>query len=251
MTAEEWRPVAGYEDLYEVSSLGRVRSLPREIHWQTRWGDTATRPAPAKIRKLSKDADGYPQVSLCKDGKKIHTKVHKLVAAAFLGERPEWATQINHIDKCRSNNCASNLEWSYTEHNTRHAHAKYEWDGRLRCIQELADIAGLGITTLHWRLSNGWDLETAMTKRQWERHRWNNQLEAANSKPTPNPSQIRTSLVERVQGAINDVEFPHGDDEARDAIREVAAWLIDRRRDDDWLAPFEELADLLLEEAQR
>jgi hypothetical protein len=39
--------------------------------------------------------------------------------------------------------------------------------------------------------------------------------------------------------------------EARAAIREVAAWLIDRKRDDDWLAPFEELADLLLEEAQR
>jgi len=72
-----------------------------------------------------------------------------------------------------------------------------------------------------------------------------------NSKPTPNPSQIRSSLVERVQGAIHDVEFPHGDDEARAAIREVAAWMIDRKRDDDWLAPFDELADLLQEEANR
>ena len=47
----------------------------------------------------------------------------------------------------------------------------------------------------------------------------------ANSKPTPNPSQIGSSLVERVQDAIHDLEFPHGDDEARAAIREVAAWL--------------------------
>jgi hypothetical protein len=47
----------------------------------------------------------------------------------------------------------------------------------------------------------------------------------ANSNPTPNPRQIGSSLVERVQDAINDVEFPHGDDEARAAIREVAAWL--------------------------
>jgi hypothetical protein len=46
-----------------------------------------------------------------------------------------------------------------------------------------------------------------------------------NSKPTPNPGQIGSSLVERVQDAIHDVEFPHGDDEARAAIREVAAWL--------------------------
>jgi hypothetical protein len=50
-------------------------------------------------------------------------------------------------------------------------------------------------------------------------------LLAPNSKPIPNSSQIRSSLVERVQGAIHDVEFPHGDDEARAAIREVAAWL--------------------------
>lgn len=76
-------------------------------------------------------------------------------------------------------------------------------------------------------------------------------LAEANSKPTPNSSQIGRSLVKRVQGAIHDVVFPHGYDEARAAICEVAAWLIDRRRDDDWLAPFEELADLLLEEAQR
>jgi hypothetical protein len=46
-----------------------------------------------------------------------------------------------------------------------------------------------------------------------------------NSKSTSNPSQIRSSLVERVQGAIHDVEFPHGNDEARAAIREVAAWM--------------------------
>ena len=47
----------------------------------------------------------------------------------------------------------------------------------------------------------------------------------ANSKPTPNPGQIGSSLVERVQDAIHDVEFPHGDDEARAAIREVARWI--------------------------
>ena len=84
-------------------------------------------------------------------------------------------------------------------------------------------------------------------------------LEAANFKPTPNSSQIGRSLVERVALAISGIEYGLERDEeavnwaseARAAIREVAAWLIDRRRDDDWLAPFEELADLLLEEAQR
>jgi hypothetical protein len=49
--------------------------------------------------------------------------------------------------------------------------------------------------------------------------------EDEDSQPTPNPSQIGSSLVKRVQDAIHDVEFPHGDDEARAAIREVLAWL--------------------------
>jgi len=75
-------------------------------------------------------------------------------------------------------------------------------------------------------------------------------LLAPNSKPTPNSSQIRSSLVERVEGALMESVKEQGS-MARAAIREVAAWLIDRRRDDDWLAPFEELADLLLEEARQ
>jgi hypothetical protein len=84
-------------------------------------------------------------------------------------------------------------------------------------------------------------------------------LLAPNSKPTPNSSQNGRSLVNRVALAISGIEYGLERDEeavnwaseARAAIREVAAWLIDRRRDDDWLAPFEELADLLLEEVQQ
>jgi hypothetical protein len=91
-------------------------------------------------------------------------------------------------------------------------------------------------------------------------------LLAPNTKPTPNPSQIGRSLalVERVKAVIELEDEKHywpspetiaADavyaDMASAAIREVAAWLIDRRRDDDWLAPFEELADLLLEEARQ
>jgi uncharacterized protein (DUF1778 family) len=73
------------------------------------------------------------------------------------------------------------------------------------------------------------------------------------------PAKPDGSLVRRVALAISGVEYGLELDEeavnwaseARAAIREVAAWLIDRRRDDDWLAPFEELAELLQEEADQ
>ena len=75
------------------------------------------------------------------------------------------------------------------------------------------------LATLEW--GKDVDTQSRLIDRLWTRVE---QLEA-NSKPTPNPGQIGSSLVERVQDAIHDVEFPHGDDEARAAIREVALWL--------------------------
>ena len=74
-------------------------------------------------------------------------------------------------------------------------------------------------------------------------------VEALESAQQPTVKEVApaSSLVKRVQRAIGH-SYP---DDARAAIREVAAWLIDRRRDDDWLAPFEELAELLQEEADQ
>ena len=131
---EEWRPVVGYEDLYEVSNLGQVRSLPRVVRWKTRWGSYGTRTNPLALRKLTTDTYGYLCVSMKRYGKSANPRVHKLVAKAFLGERPDWASQINHIDRCRTNNCVGNLEWSYPAHNNRHANAKHEWEGKLLCL---------------------------------------------------------------------------------------------------------------------
>ncbi len=71
------------------------------------------------------------------------------------------------------------------------------------------------------------------------------------AKPTPNSSQIGSSLLDLVAVCLNECGGGSWHGQARAVIREVAAWLIDRRRDDDWLAPFEELADLLLEEARQ
>jgi hypothetical protein len=116
LEAEEWRPLLGYEGLYEVSSLGRVRGMPRP-HAYPRRADRLlyigpNRPGPR----------GYLQVRLCRDGLEVTRKVHRLVAEAFLGPRSA-PFEVNHIDGDKTNNRASNLEWVSPDANVRHAYA--------------------------------------------------------------------------------------------------------------------------------
>ncbi len=101
---EEWKPVVGYEGKYEVSSHGRVRSLPRQA-------------TPGKIRKLQPLKDGYKRVSLCKGGVCVHKRVHRLVLEAFVGECPEGMVAC-HLDSKTSNNILDNLEWDTHKNNT-------------------------------------------------------------------------------------------------------------------------------------
>ena len=95
---EQWKPIAGYEGLYEVSNLGRVRSLNYHREGRT------------KILKPGRVGGGYLMVVLCKDGKVRCMKVHRLVASAFL-PNPLGLETVNHIDEDKTNNDVSNLEW--------------------------------------------------------------------------------------------------------------------------------------------
>ncbi len=107
---EKWRPVVGYEGLYEVSNLGRVRGLDRL--------DSLGREVKGCIRKLGTDKDGYKQVCLTKDRKQKLCKVHRLVSVAFIGD-PE-GMQVNHIDEDKTNNRVDNLEYVTAMQNTHH-----------------------------------------------------------------------------------------------------------------------------------
>lgn len=100
---EEWRPIQGYEELYEVSNLGRVRSLDRVVN---RNGAKVSRKG--RILRPGKDGYGYLLVGLSEDGKKKLFSVHRLVWEAFNGKRPE-GMQINHIDEDKANNRLDNL----------------------------------------------------------------------------------------------------------------------------------------------
>jgi hypothetical protein len=117
MMVETWLPVNGYEGIYEVSNLGRVRSLDRIAITIT------GRPSPRKGRNLvlALGKHGYPVVTLCNKTQKMFS-VHRLVAIAFI-PNPENKPSVNHIDGDKANNSVNNLEWVTASENTKHAYA--------------------------------------------------------------------------------------------------------------------------------
>ena len=109
---EQWLPVPGYELCYQVSSAGRVWSIPR---YKTRGG--YLRPSVSRW--------GYLQVGLCRDSKTSTRFVHCLVAAAFLGPRPD-GLEVRHLDGNPRNNVVPNLRYGTKSENAqdrlRHGH---------------------------------------------------------------------------------------------------------------------------------
>jgi len=99
---EIWKPVVGYEGLYEISNLGKVKSL--------KYGKE-------RILKSSKNKVGYLMVSLFKDGKHKIYKVHRLVASAFIPNNDLFKTEVNHKDENKENNNIENLEWCTHKYN--------------------------------------------------------------------------------------------------------------------------------------
>lgn len=105
---EIWKPVVGYEDFYEVSNLGRVKSLHR---------------GKERILKPSSER-GYFRVDLSKNGKKEHCQVHQLVMESFVGRCPDGC-EVDHIDWNPENNMLDNLRYIPKKENSgRHSE---EW----------------------------------------------------------------------------------------------------------------------------
>ena len=112
--AEIWKDIQGYEGLYQVSNLGRVKSLGRNVKrpltkigyvWQ-----------PERILKGRKDTKGYLRVVLYKDQISKGFKVHRLVAVAFI-PNPENKPEVDHINRDVSDNNVKNLRWASHKEN--------------------------------------------------------------------------------------------------------------------------------------
>lgn len=115
---EIWKPVLGYEGYYEVSSFGRVKSLPRISHLP---GNSGTYIKKEKFMKIHKDRRyGYKQLELHTNSKGKTWKIHRLVGLAFI-PNPLNLPQLNHIDGDKTNNRVENLEWCDNSYNQIHA----------------------------------------------------------------------------------------------------------------------------------
>lgn len=105
---ELWKVVAGFEGLYEVSNLGRVRAVDKMQRYLLRTGAEAFRFIPAHLISQHPNNKGYMLVKLYKLNRLRTFTAHRLVALAFI---PQTAPEVDHIDKVRSNNVLTNLRW--------------------------------------------------------------------------------------------------------------------------------------------
>ena len=99
---ERWKDIDGYDGMYQVSDLGRVRSF--------KFGKT-------RLLRPGKTKDGYFIVQLWRNGQGKVLLVHRLVAQAFIPNDDETKTQINHRNEDKTENKVSNLEWCTAQYN--------------------------------------------------------------------------------------------------------------------------------------
>lgn len=114
---EIWKDIKGYEGVYQISNIGRVKSLARTV----RYSNGATHTVQEKIKSTRKNPDGYLRTSLSSHSNKINYSIHRLVAEHFI-DNNQNLEQVNHIDGNKENNAVTNLEWCTSAGNMKHAH---------------------------------------------------------------------------------------------------------------------------------
>ena len=113
MNKEIWKDIKDYENEYQISNYGKIRSLRC---WTGHIYITRN-----KILNPSKNTKGYLQVQLCKNGRRKQCLVHRIVAETFILKPNEEQNVVNHIDGNKLNNNVNNLEWCTQKQNIQHA----------------------------------------------------------------------------------------------------------------------------------
>lgn len=112
-----WKPIVGYEGLYEVSDSGDVRSVDR-VEKSDVWN---LRTRKGRLLRKQTKRSGYDSVNLYKGGHMKTYLVHRLVASAFVPNPNPGLTEVNHKNGNRTDNAASNLEWITHSENVAHS----------------------------------------------------------------------------------------------------------------------------------
>lgn len=114
---EIWKDIENFEGLYQISNLGRVKSVDRLMHvLDPKSKREYDKQVPECIRATNLDSKGYVMVTLKKNGKTSRHRIHRLVAKAFI-DNPNNLPQVNHIDENKENNHVNNLEWCTNAYN--------------------------------------------------------------------------------------------------------------------------------------
>lgn len=110
MINEIWKDIPEFEGYYQASNLGRIRTVKRQVNRVTPLCGKHILPINEKIRKLSAHTSGYLRVSLTKNGCVSYHYVHVLVAATFLGKKPD-GHDVDHRNTNRKINSVDNLRY--------------------------------------------------------------------------------------------------------------------------------------------
>ena len=149
MIIENWKDIPGYVGYYQVSDLGRVKSLAR-------WREDGLQFRQERI--LKGYVERYPKMELTKDGVKKKWYVHQLVAITFIGDYRDDGLQVAHNDGDKLNNRLDNLRWSTPKDNIadkvkhgtanqgeRHGRSRFT-EKDIRAMRMLRDELGMTIT---------------------------------------------------------------------------------------------------------
>ena len=168
---EIWKDVVGYEGLYQVSNMGRVKSFCQstKFHKQKEF-----------ILKPSLINSGYEVVTLYSKEKRKKFQIHRLVATAFI-PNPDNLPCVNHKDENKVNNCVSNLEWCTYQYNNNYGTARIRTaetkatpivqktlDGKLLATYQSAIIASQ-LLNINYANLNNWCMEGIGGGYLWER----------------------------------------------------------------------------------
>lgn len=163
---EIWKEVIGYEGIYEISSLGRIKSIPRKMI-----RGCATYVSKEKILKLSPDGRGYLKCGLCNNGTESAKRIHILVCIAFLNHKPDGhKLVVDHINGNKLDNRVENLQIVTNRENLS------------TCFRKNKDTFSSQYVGVYWdKKAKKWSSKIQINKKGWWLGYFNSEIDASNA----------------------------------------------------------------------